>query len=47
MKNISVFDYTEVAEEFGQPLPSWFHIRQPKDKNYQSCQGISQSGRAY
>ena len=27
---------TEVAEEFGQPLPSWFEIRQPANKNYQS-----------
>ena len=26
----------EVAEEFGQPLPSWFEIKKPKDKNYQS-----------
>ncbi len=27
---------SEVAKEFGQPLPSWFEIRDPKDKNYQS-----------
>lgn len=27
---------SEVAEEFGQPLPSWFEIMQPVDKNYQS-----------
>lgn len=27
---------TEVAEEFGQPLPFWFETRQPNDKNYQS-----------
>lgn len=26
----------EVAEEFGQQLPSWFKIQKPKDKNYQS-----------
>ena len=26
----------EVAEEFGQQLPSWFEIQKPKDKNYQS-----------
>ena len=26
----------EVAEEFGQTLPSWFELRQPTDKNYQS-----------
>lgn len=25
----------EVAEEFGQRLPSWFEIQKPKDKNYQ------------
>ena len=25
-----------MAKEFGQPLPSWFEIRDPKDKNYQS-----------
>ena len=27
---------SEVANEFGQPLPSWVEIRQPSDKNYQS-----------
>lgn len=27
---------SEVAKEFGQPLPSQFEIRDPKDKNYQS-----------
>jgi predicted nucleic acid-binding protein len=26
----------EVADEFGQPLPSWFELKQPTDKNYQS-----------
>lgn len=26
----------EVANEFGQPLPSWIEIKQPSDKNYQS-----------
>ena len=26
----------EVAGEYGQELPSWFEIRQPSDKNYQS-----------
>ncbi|MEO6668114.1 MAG: DUF3368 domain-containing protein [Ferruginibacter sp.] len=26
----------EVAEEFGQQLPSWIELQQPKDKNYQS-----------
>lgn len=26
----------EVAKEFGQQLPFWFEIQQPKDKNYQS-----------
>jgi predicted nucleic acid-binding protein len=26
----------EVADEFGMPLPPWFDIRQPADKNYQS-----------
>jgi predicted nucleic acid-binding protein len=25
-----------VAREFGQPLPSWFEIREPADKNYQA-----------
>jgi len=27
---------SEVAEEFGQSLPSWFEIRNASDKNYQS-----------
>ena len=27
---------SEVAIEFGQPLPSWFEIREPADKNYQA-----------
>ena len=27
---------TEVANEYGQELPSWFEIKQPSDKNYQS-----------
>lgn len=27
---------TEVAAEFGQPLPSWFEIKDPIDKNYQT-----------
>ncbi len=27
---------SEVAAEFGQLLPSWFEIRDPSDKNYQS-----------
>lgn len=26
----------EVAREFGQQLPSWFKIQEPKDKNYQA-----------
>jgi predicted nucleic acid-binding protein len=26
----------EVATEFGQPLPSWFELKEPTDKNYQS-----------
>ena len=26
----------EVAEEFGQPLPSWVKIQAPSDKNYQT-----------
>ncbi len=31
----SIVTTTEVLEEYGQPLPSWLLIRQPKDKNYQ------------
>jgi predicted nucleic acid-binding protein len=27
---------SEVAEEFGQPLPFWFEIKEPSDKNYQA-----------
>ena len=27
---------SEVAEEFGQQLPPWFEIKDPKDKNYQA-----------
>ena len=27
---------SEVAAEFGQSLPSWFELKQPIDKNYQS-----------
>src|SRR5487761_1914780 len=27
---------SEVAEEFGQPLSSWFEIKEPSDKNYQA-----------
>jgi predicted nucleic acid-binding protein len=27
---------SEVAEEFGQPLPHWFEIKEPSDKNYQA-----------
>ena len=26
----------EVAEEFGLPLPFWFELKQPTDKNYQT-----------
>jgi predicted nucleic acid-binding protein len=25
-----------VAEEYGQPLPPWFEIKEPSDKNYQA-----------
>ena len=32
----TIITTTEVAEEFGQTLPSWFELRQPTDKNYQS-----------
>lgn len=32
----TIITTNEVAEEFGQPLPSWFELRQPTDKNYQS-----------
>jgi len=27
---------SEVANEFGQPLPNWIEIQQPTDNNYQS-----------
>jgi len=27
---------SEVAEEYGQPLPPWFEIKKPSDKNYQA-----------
>lgn len=27
---------SEVAEEFGQPLPSWIQVQEPSDKNYQT-----------
>ena len=27
---------SEVAKEFGQPLPPWFEIKEPSDKNYQA-----------
>lgn len=27
---------SEVANEFGQPLPTWIEIQQPTDNNYQS-----------
>ena len=26
----------EVANEYGQELPSWFEIKEPSDRNYQS-----------
>ena len=32
----TVITTPEVANEFGQPLPSWVEIQQPSDKNYQS-----------
>ena len=32
----TIITTTEVAEEFGQTLPTWFELRQPTDKNYQS-----------
>jgi len=32
----TIITTAEVAEEFGQTLPSWFELRQPTDKNYQS-----------
>ena len=32
----TIITTSEVANEFGQPLPSWVEIKQPSDKNYQS-----------
>ena len=32
----AIITTSEVAKEFGQPLPSWFEIKDPKDNNYQS-----------
>lgn len=32
----NIITTSEVAAEFGQPLPSWFEIKDPSDKNYQS-----------
>ena len=32
----TIITTTEIASEFGQPLPSWVVIKQPADKNYQS-----------
>ena len=32
----TIITTTEVANEFGQPLPSWVEIKQPSDKKYQS-----------
>ena len=32
----TIITTSEVADEFGLPLPSWFQIRQPTDKNYQT-----------
>ena len=31
----------EVADEFGLPLPDWFEIKEPADKNYQSLIELS------
>lgn len=31
----------EVADEFGLPLPDWFEIKEPADKNYQSIIELS------
>ncbi len=31
----TIITTTEVASEFGQPLPSWVQIKQPSDNNYQ------------
>ena len=32
----TIITTSEVVEEFGQPLPVWFEIMQPVDKDYQS-----------
>jgi len=32
----TIITTSEVAEEFGQPLPPWVEIKQPSDKKYQS-----------
>lgn len=32
----TIITTTEVASEFGQPLPHWVEIKQPLDKKYQS-----------
>ena len=32
----TIITTSEVASEFGQPLPSWVEIKKPSDKNYQS-----------
>ena len=32
----TIITTTEVANEFGQPLPAWVEIKQPSNKNYQS-----------
>jgi predicted nucleic acid-binding protein len=32
----TIITTSEVANEFGQPLPSWVEIKQPSDNNYQS-----------
>jgi predicted nucleic acid-binding protein len=32
----NIITTSEVAEEFGQPLPRWFEIKEPNDKNYQA-----------
>ncbi len=32
----TIITTSEVADEFGQPLPSWIEIKQPADKKYQS-----------
>lgn len=37
----TIITTTEVASEFGQPLPSRVEIKQPSDKNYQSIIKVS------